>query len=180
MDNKQLRIIAAIGLATGAVLGLAGTLVPSASLRGLLWGIDGTALVIAAALLTVYHLRLGNDLVAGGFLIFAIGEGVILSTAAINPINAGIPAFGAGASLWAASLALISAPRIMPVIVRVLGLIAALLFLITALQIFYGLALNPLTTPLPFFAYPFLVATLLGWAWVHWKPTPVSKVGPTN
>jgi hypothetical protein len=34
-------------------------------------------------------------------------------------------------------------------------------------QSFYaGHALLPTVTPLPFFAYPFLVATLLGWAWV--------------
>jgi hypothetical protein len=29
-----------------------------------------------------------------------------------------------------------------------------------------GEVLLPTSSPLPFFAYPFLVATLLGWAWV--------------
>src|SRR5688572_27544503 len=119
MNNIQLRRVAAIGLVIGAVFGLAGALVTSASLRGLFWGIDGTALVIATALLTIHHFRLGNDLVAGGFMVFAIGEGVILSTAAMTPLTSGIPAFGAGASLWAASLALVSVPRVMPVVVRI-------------------------------------------------------------
>jgi uncharacterized membrane protein (UPF0136 family) len=169
MNNKQLCSIAVVGLVTGAVLGLVGALVTSASVRGLLWGIDGTALVVATALLALYHSRQGNDLVAGGFLVFAIGEGIMLSGAAMNPLTGSIPSFGAGASLWAAALALVSIPRMLPIILRVLGLITSLLFLITALQIFAGRALTPLTTPLPFFAYPFFVITLLGWAWVHWK-----------
>ena len=177
MNTGQLRVIASIGLVIGAVLGLAGTVVTSASLRGLFWGIDGTALVVATALLTLYHLRQGNDLIAGGFLVFAIGEGLMLTGAAMNPIAGSIPSFGAGAALWAAALAFVSAPRVLPVLIRVLGLIAAVLFLITALQIFAGVALTPLSNPLPFFAYPFLVATLLGWAWVHWK-LPAAK--PTS
>jgi len=38
-----------------------------------------------------------------------------------------------------------------------------------AVQLFMGHALTPLSQPLPFFAYPFLVATLFGWAWVHYR-----------
>jgi hypothetical protein len=34
---------------------------------------------------------------------------------------------------------------------------------------FSGRPLTPLSQPLPFFAYPFLAATLVGWAWVHYK-----------
>jgi hypothetical protein len=36
-----------------------------------------------------------------------------------------------------------------------------------ALELFIGRTLTPLSQPLPFFAYPFLAATLVGWAWVH-------------
>jgi len=32
-----------------------------------------------------------------------------------------------------------------------------------------GNALTPLSKPLPFFAYPFLAATLYAWAWVHYR-----------
>lgn len=175
MSSSPTRGIAVISLITGAVLGLAGAFVPSASLRGLLWGIDGTALVVAAALLALYHLRQNNDVVAGGFLVFAIGEGVMLSGAAMNPITGSIPSFGAGVSLWAASLALVSCPRVYPIAVRILGLISAVLFLITALQIFGGSALTGMSQPLPGFAYPFFVLTLLGWAWVHWKGAVIIK-----
>jgi hypothetical protein len=72
---------------------MAGTFAPSPSVRGLLWGLDGIALIVATAMLTV-HL---------------------------------------------------------------------------AVQLFMGHALTPLSQPLPFFAYPFLVATLFGWAWVHYR-----------
>ena len=77
------------------------------------------------------------------------------------------PVFSAGAGLWAASLILVSAPNVMPSWVRVVATIAALLFAVVAAQGFMGRALTPLSQPLPFLAYPFLAATLLGWAWAH-------------
>lgn len=163
-------LLASAGLVIGGILGMAGTFVPSASLRGLLWGLDGIALVTAAAVLTIRHFRKGNDVVAAGFLLFVAGETLILSGAAMG-LAASTPVFGAGAGLWAASLALVSAPAVMPSWVRVVAVIAAVLFADVALQIFVGRALTPLSHPLPFFAYPFLVATLFGWAWVDYRNT---------
>ena len=143
---------------------MAGTFAPSASLRGLAWGIDGVGLVMANALLTLAFYRKGQDLVASGFLVFAVGEGLILSGAAMD-LAASVPSFGAGTSLWALALLLISIPRVFPIAVRLLGLFAAVLFGVTALLIFAGVHVTPLTTPLPFYAYPVLVATLIGWIW---------------
>ena len=92
-----------------------------------------------------------QDLIATGFLVFAIGEGIILSCAAMD-LAASVPSFGAGIGLWALALLLISLPRVFPVAVRLLGLFAAALFGITALRIFAGVQVTPLTTPLPFYA----------------------------
>jgi hypothetical protein len=164
VSDWGLRVVAATGLAVGAVFGMVGTFAPSASLRGLAWGIDGVGLVMAAALLTVIFYREEQDLVASGFLVFAIGEGIILSSAAMD-LAASVPSFGAGTSLWALALLLISIPRVFPIAVRLLGLFAAVLFGVTALRIFAGVHVTPLTTPLPFYAYPVLVATLIGWIW---------------
>ena len=164
MSDWGLRVLAATGLAVGAVFGMVGTFAPSASLRGLAWGIDGVGLVMAAALLTLVFYREGQDLVASGFLVFALGEGIILSSAAMD-LAASVPSFGAGTSLWALALLLISIPRVFPIAVRLLGLFAAVLFGVTALLIFAGVHVTPLTTPLPFYAYPVLVATLIGWIW---------------
>lgn len=164
MNDKCVRVTAAVGLAMGGVFGIAGTFAPSASLRGAAWGIDGVALVMAAALLTVLFVRKGNDVVAAGFLVFAVGEGLILSGAAMSLV-ASTPTFGAGASLWALALVLISLPRVFPGIARILGFIAAVLFAVTAAQIFWGLPITPTTEPLPFYAYPIFVATFIGWIW---------------
>ena len=121
MSDSRLRLIAPILLVVGALLGMAGTFVPSANLRALCWGVDGTALTVAAALLTIHHVRRGNDLAAVGFLVFAVGEGLILSGTAMD-LAASAPSFGAGAGLWAASLVLVSADRVMPPVVRGVGL----------------------------------------------------------
>jgi hypothetical protein len=83
VGDKYLTVLASVGLTVGGVLGLAGTFAPSPSLRSLAWGIDGLGLVMASALLTLGYYRKGQDLVASGFLVFAIGEGIILSGAAM-------------------------------------------------------------------------------------------------
>ena len=84
MSEARLRVVAAAGLVVGAVLGIAGTFVPSAELRGLAWGIDGVALVVASALLAVYYLRQGDLQLAAGFLVFLAGETLIVSGSAMD------------------------------------------------------------------------------------------------
>jgi hypothetical protein len=166
--GDQCQRIAAPFLVIGAILGMLGTFAPSASLRGLAWGVDGTMLTAATALLTIHHFRRGHDTAAAGFLIFAIGEALILSGSSMDLV-ASAPAFAAGCALWAVSLALISASGIMPLLIRTSGAVGSALFTIVALDIFWGLPLTPLSQPLPFFAFPFLAATLFGWAWVHFR-----------
>jgi hypothetical protein len=168
MSDHRARLLAPGGLVIGAILGMAGTFVPSAPLRGLLWGLDGVALIVATAVLTIHHFRRGNDVVAAGFLVFVAGETLIVSGAAVDLAASG-PVFAAGVGLWAASLALVSKPNVMPYWVRVVAAVAALLFAAVAMQVFLGRALTPLSQPLPFFAYPFLAITLFGWAWVEYR-----------
>ena len=171
MNDKPSRVLASIGLAVGGLFGMAGTFAPSASLRGIAWGIDGVALVMATALLTVLFSRKGQDLVAAGFLVFAVGEGVILTGVAMD-LAASVPSFGAGTGLWSMALVLISVPRFFPLVVRLLGLVAAILFAVTAMQIFAGVQILPIASPLPFYAYPVFVATFVGWIWTLLKADP--------
>src|ERR1700722_4044968 len=151
MTNERPSPIAPICLVAGALLGLAGSFAPSASLRGLAWGVDGTALIVAAALLAVHFIRRGHTLLAAGFLVFIAGETLVVSGSAMS-LDASGPPFAAGAALWAAALVLISAPKVMPMAVRVLGFLAAVLFAVTALLVFAGRSLTPLSEPFPFFA----------------------------
>jgi hypothetical protein len=166
--------IAAIGLGVGAVFGLAGTLVAQAPLRQAFWGIDGIALVVAASLLTVKFSKKGSDCVAAGFLVFAIGESLLVSGTAAG-LEGSVPSFGGGVGLWAAALLLTSVPREFANWVRMVGIIAAVLFGIVAGRIFWGEQLLPTATPLPFFAYPFLVMTFVGWIWTLVTETGVER-----
>jgi hypothetical protein len=168
MNDQRLRAVASAGLVIGALLGMAGTFTASAELRALLWLADGVALIIGTAILTVLHLRRGDELLAAGFLVFVAGETLIVSGSGMD-LAASAPTFAAGAGLWAASLALVSASAAMPVLIRATGAIAAVLFAVTAARIVGGADLTPLSRPLPFFAYPFFALTLFGWAWVHWR-----------
>lgn len=166
MVSRYVTQVAPAALVIGGLLGMAGTFVSSASTRGLLWGLDGTALIVATAILAIHHVRRGNDVVAAGFLVFVAAETLIVAGSAMD-LEASRPLFAAGAGLWAASMALVSAPRVMPAWLRLAAIAGAALFLLVAVQILSGALLTPLTRPLPFFAYPFLAATLFGWAWVH-------------
>ena len=162
MNDKLLRVLASIGLGVGGALGMAGTFAPSDSLRGVVWGIDGIALVMACSLLTLRFFRMGQEIVAAGFLVFAIGESLLVSGAAMDLVQSA-PSFGGGVGLWTAGLLLISTPHAFPMAVRLLGLVAAVLFAATAFRIFAGTQITALSQPLPFFAYPVLVATFVGW-----------------
>ena len=164
MSTDRPSAVAPVCLVVGALFGLAGSFAPTASLRGLAWGIDGTALVVAAAFLTVHCLRQDHRSMAAGFLVFIAGQTLVLSGSAMT-LEASSAVFAAGAALWAAALVLVSLAKVMPLPVRVMGDLAALLFALTALQIFAGRSLTPLSQPLPFFAYPVFVLTLIGWAW---------------
>lgn len=164
MKEKAILNIAAAGFLAGCVLGMIGAVVPSDTARNILWAVDSCGLILAAALLTTYYFRKGEDVVAAGFIIFAIAESIIFFSCAGN-LNENIPAFGTGTCLWALSIAVISSQPAFPLFVRCTGAISAILFTIVAFLIFTGHPLTALTRPLPFFAYPFYAATLAGWAW---------------
>jgi hypothetical protein len=53
------------------------------------------------------------------------------------------------------------------------------MFAATAVQIFYGVPLHPKSEPLPFFAYPSFVATLVGWIWTLFRIESAGAVAHT-
>jgi len=162
VTRKASDFIPVIGLILGATFGISGTFVSTDSLRQVFWLIDGTGVIVATTLLAVRFLRSGDDTVAAGFLVFAMGESLLLSGTAAG-LQASVPSFGGGVALWAAGLLLTSAPRTLAVWVRVAGCSAAVLFGLVAARIFLGEQLLPTSRPLPFFAYPLVVLTFFGW-----------------
>jgi hypothetical protein len=162
--NNSLKIVVIIGLALGAILGMLGAILSSEPARAVAWAIDGTGVIVAVTILALYHFRKSHDGVAAGFLVYAIGEAVMLGgTAAALP--ASIAPFAAGTALWSAGLLLTGIPAVFALWTRLVSIVAAVLFAIVALSIFSGHPLSPVSHPLPLFAYPFLVLTFAGWIW---------------
>jgi hypothetical protein len=166
--KTPLKLVAVIGLALGGILGMAGTFVDSQNVRAVSWAIDGTSLIVATSLLALMYFRKGNDCVAAGFLVYAIGEAVMLGGTA-GSLEASVPTFAAGTALWSAALVLTCVPGVFVIWTRIAGLIGAVLFAITSLRIFAGEQLLPISKPLPTMAYPFLVLTFIGWIWTLLK-----------
>lgn len=162
--KAPLKIVVAIGLALGAILGMAGTMVAAQNVRAICWAIDGTALVVATSVLALTYFRKGCDAVAAGFLVYAIGEAVMLGGTA-GSLDASVPSFAAGTALWSAALLLTGAAPVFALWTRIAAFIGAILFAITSVQIFLGDSLLPISKPLPYFAYPFLVLNFIGWIW---------------
>ena len=162
--KKTGNAVAVTGLALGAVFGLLGTFVGQRNLQSAAWGIDGTGLVVATAALALKFFREDNDIVAAGFLVFAIGEAVMLAGTATT-LAESVPSFAAGTALWSAALLLTSIPKQFAGWTRLTGIVGAILFAATSGRIFWGSQILPTTSPLPFFAYPFLVLTFVGWIW---------------
>ena len=122
--------VAIAGLALGAGFGLVGTFVAQRNLQSAAWGIDGVGLIVATALLSLKFFRKDNDVVAAGFLVFAIGEAVMLAGTAMTLADS-VPSFAAGSALWSAALLLTSIPKHFAAWARVTGIIGAILFAVT-------------------------------------------------
>ena len=103
MRDERLLTLAAAALVAGALLGMAGSFAPSAALRGVLWGVDGTALVVGTAILAVHHLRRGSELLAAAFLVYMVGETLMVLGASME-LSASASLLGAGTALWSATL----------------------------------------------------------------------------
>src|ERR1700758_2354773 len=104
---------------------------PRDAVRQELWAIDGAALVVATALLTVKFGRQGCDCVAAGFLVFVAGESLLLAGNAAG-LAASVPSYGGGVALWASSLMMTSIPSTFAIWTRLVGVVAAVLFAVTA------------------------------------------------
>ena len=157
-------VIAMVGLALGGIFGMLGTMFTARNLQAACWAIDGAGLVVATVILALKYFRQEKDLVAAGFLLFSLASGVMLAGTATT-LSASVPSFGAGAALWVVALLLVSIPGEYALWARLAGMIASILFTIVSARIFWGVQLLPTASPLPYFAYPFLVLAIVGWIW---------------
>jgi hypothetical protein len=162
--NKKQNILASTGLAIGAAFGVAGSIFTDpASMQIALYEISSVGLIAASTLLAVKYLRSNNDLIATGFLLFAIGE-AIMSVGTAGGQVAAQPAFAAGMALYIPSLLFLSIPKEFPIWSRIAGIAACVPFLVAASKIFLGEQVLS-TSPFPGAGYGLLTITIIGWIW---------------
>jgi hypothetical protein len=154
-------IIASIGLAIGAIFGIAGSIFTAPVSQIVLYEISSIGLTAACALLAVKFIRAGKDFVATGFLLLAIAEAVMTAGAALGQLGAQ-PSFGAGMALYVPAFLFISIPTTFPIWARFTGLAASVPFGIAAATIFSGGEVLS-TSALPGAGYGLLVASIIGW-----------------
>lgn len=159
--NRTANIIAAIGLAIGAVFGVSGSIFTQPTTQIVLYQISSVALTAACALLTVKYLRDNKDYIATGFLLFAIAEAVMTAGAALGQVG-GQASFAAGMALYVPAFLFICIPREFPFWSRLTGIAATLPFFIAASMIYLGgQALS--TSVFPGAGYGLLTVTIIGW-----------------
>jgi len=160
-NNMSLNILAAGGLAIGAIFGIIGSLITAETTSGFLYEISSLGMTMGCVLLGIKHFRNGTDLVAAGFILLALAEGVMTTGTVLGPVG-GQPAFGAGMALYVPALLLISLPQHYAMAFRVTGFLACVPFGIAAARIFLGHEVLP-STPLPDTGYGLLTLTFVGW-----------------
>ena len=163
MENstRPLNILSSIGLAIGAGFGMAGSMIQEPVLQNCEWEISSVGLISACAILTLKYFRAGNDFLAAGFLLFAIGEAV-MSGGTVSGLVGAQPTFAAGMALYIPALWLISVPKNFAVWIRIAGVAASIPFAITASKIFLGEQVLG-SASLPGAGYGILTIAFIGW-----------------
>ena len=159
--KNQINVLASVGLAIGAIFGLSGMFFTAPTTQLCLFVISGMGLTMGLVLLAMKSLREKNDIVAAGFLLFAIGEAISTGGAAADE-KTGEATFAACMLFYVVGFLLILIPARFPVWVRITGLAAAVPFLIAASRSFLGYGLSSADT-LPGIGYGLLVLTIIGW-----------------
>ncbi|MCB0706557.1 MAG: hypothetical protein KDC34_14685 [Saprospiraceae bacterium] len=155
-SSNQIQNIIVVGLAIGAILGMGGSMVKDPNMQTLLYEISSLGLVVATVLCFGKYYREQAELVAAGFLIFAMGE---------TAMSVGTQeAFGAGMALYVPALLLISYPNKFPLLVRITGGLASIPFAIAAFKIMMGEDV-PSTSLFPSIGYGLFTVTIIGWIW---------------
>lgn len=163
MKERNLILIACLGLIIGAMFGVGGSLMNDPINQVILYEISSVGLTTGCALLTIKFIRDKDDLVATGFLLLAIAEAVMSGGTAAGEIE-GQAAFGAGVALYLPALWLISCDRNFPILFRLTAIAATIPFGIAATKIYMGHEVLT-TSALPGAGYGLLTISIAGWVW---------------
>jgi hypothetical protein len=159
------RVLIVVGLAIGAVLGFGGNFLPVGPQQSVAYALSSLGIIMGSALLTVWFARQGKSIIAVGFALLALAEGIILSgpfLLAHTPSLPGAYTFAAGAALYAVALPLVSVPPAFPLWTRIAGALAAIPFAMHAMLWLLGRSPNP-SGPLASIGYVLLIVAIVGW-----------------
>ncbi len=156
-----MRILIVAGLATGAILGMVGSMLPAGPAQNEAWEISSVGLIVGALLLAITFFRRGNDTVAAGLALLVLAEAVMSGGTAAG-VAGGLSAFGAGVALYVPALLLSSIPKTFPIWSRGAGILAAIPFAAEAALVYSGSG-EPPTGPLPSAGYTLLTLAIVGW-----------------
>lgn len=165
--NRSTVYLSVIGLGIGALFGMTGSFVPNPQLQIGLYEISSVGLTVACILLGLKFFKENEELVAGGFLLFGIGEAVMSSGTTLGEVG-GQAAFGAGIALYVPALLLICIPKLFPIWLRGLGVLASIPFLIASVYIFMGEPVYS-SSNITGAGYGLLSLTIIGWMYVLWR-----------
>ena len=155
------RILIAAGFAIGAVFGMTGNVLPAGAPQDVAWVVSSLGLMMSSALFAAWFARRGHDIVAVGFALFALAEGVIVSGG--TPTDPGGEAsFAGAAALYALALLLIGVPAVLPVWTRIVGSLAAAPFGVHGLLWRLGEAPES-SGPFAGAGYMLLTIAVVGW-----------------
>ena len=159
--QTQINLIAAIGLAIGAFFGMSGLFFTTPTVQLCVFVISGVGFTTGLALLAVKFLREQQDLLATGFLLFAIGEAISTLSAAAEE-KTGTAAFAGCMLFYFVGFMFICLTPIFPLWTRITGILSALIFLTAASRFYLGFGIDTADT-LPGLAYGLLTITIVGW-----------------
>lgn len=171
------RILIAVGLAVGAVLGFGGNFLPAGPLQNVAYTLSSLGIIMGSALLAAWFARREHTMVAVGFALLALAESIMLSglfLLASTPTFPGAYTFAAAVALYAVALPLASVPSAFPIWTRIAGVLAAIPFAGHALLWLLGRSPAP-SGPLASIGYVLLIVTIVGWIITVLQAAPSSQ-----
>ena len=171
------RILIIVGLAIGAVLGFGGGFLPAGPPQNIAYAISSLGIIMGSALLAGWFAHRGRTIVAVGFALLALAEGINFSgifLLASAPNFPGAYTFAAGVALYAVALPLASIPPAFPLWTRIVGTLAAIPFASHALLWLLGRSPAP-SGPLATIGYVLLIVAIVGWMITVLRAAPSSQ-----
>jgi hypothetical protein len=172
------RILIVVGLAIGAVLGFGGNFLPAGPSQNVALVLSSLGLIMGSALYAAWFAGRGHSIVAVGFALLALAEGIVLAGLFLGASTLTDPegraSFAAGVALYAVAFPLASIPPALPLWTRIVGMLAAIPFAAHALLWLLGRAPDP-SGLLASIGYVLLVVTIVGWIIAVLRAAPLSQ-----